>query len=1227
MKVIKDDNQSLLLNRFYLENKHYLAVSVLTFFSLDQPETPLPEWEMWPFVQNELGPDAVFDAAMPKPKAEVLLKAHCFAPSGKPTRAAMASFRLGRLEKSLLVFGARRWEKKTGVVWVITAPEPFTQMEISYHNAFGGPGFPWNPVGKGFAPIGTPGGAEFRPLPNIEDPKKNIGSPDDRPFPAGFGPHDQSWPQRASKLGTYDKKWLRTAWPFFPDDLNWTFFNTAPEDQQMEGFFQGDETCAFENLHPQKPRLESRLPGLRQRCFVRVNSGADRELIFKEVKTRLNTVWFFPRAERGVAIFRGLVSAIDDEASDMANLFLAQERLRDPLKDQQFYLEKLEKALDRRVRIDPAPLEEAKKVLEGALARLKKLPQTVERETKTALGQAPSAPMSVPEMTQEARERIQQGVSRLKEAEIGLADLRSKYGHLIKIDAGPLQDAQAGAGQAMLGLDKVVADFDHAQGRADDLKKNIRDALAGAPARQRALVKKQMDPNDIPARPVENPWASQALSFLDKCRKNLDYDTSPRSRLQEAGFSDPTIDWAWLGRHPAPEKAPRADWGLKPAAGALDLDLPAGLVIPMFEGPTPKKIVVLPDWETDPARSLTIEGSAEEPFCLDLGPEKPVVRTKNELEAWLVSQEIGDLCAGLAWADPGRPLSPPASTALEQTPVLLLISDNAMSARELEAWRKLAPRVPVRVLVPPRGSNLLSAKKHGWDVRKWITDALPSDLGLGLGEEEQTKPDAEKSNKFDLPGIEAIIQGTRGQISAAAANSLAEISALKNHIPEQIEAGLIKAGHNPEEFLSTGDPLPEGNPFKSGMVSEAFAQARRSHEKFEPLSPEQDAILAESETRITAVMDKSAMLHEEGLARLEEAAKPLSWSESDQAAFAAMGVDLDDRAPLTREKVIELYRQGRSLAGTDLAGLDLSGLDLTGADLARANLQGANFKKTNLDNANLAGTIANDADFSEGSFQKTNLARGIFKNAKFIKGNLAGADFARALVSQADLTGASLVGAVLDGATIEEANLDRTDLSGASAKNCLFLRTRARQARFVGMNAESASFIGSDLEETDFSGSRLTSVMFHETRGGNNKFKAADLVNSRLLKGSSFPDSDFSEIKLEKSYWGDCDLSGSDFTAARLHRATLEKCDLSRAKMPGVSARECRFEKSDLDQADLRGINLFRGSLRKARLTETDLRAANLYSVEFFKAGMGKTKLEGANLKMTLLQGREDLLP
>ena len=345
MKIYKPLKQGLLTKIFEEKKRYYLVTTVLTFFSLDLPSQLFTEIDLWKFAGEALGKDVILDLGMPKPRGEVLVTGKFFARGGVPGLAGQVRLKLGMVEKKLDVFGDRFWNRAAGTSLVISDPKPMTVMHISYENAFGGPDYKENPLGKGYGPVKTDKGEEVYPLPNIEKPGHLIGSPKDRPEPAGFGPLDQMWPQRFSKVGTYDDKWLQERFPGFPGDFDWTFFNAAPEDQQLTGYFSGDETVEIEGMHPEKSKIAAKLPGILSRCFV--NQKAGEEETFKEIKMRPDTVWLFPHYERGVLIYRGVTEAANDEAEDVLQVLVAYERLADEPRSLEHYHQALLKRNDK----------------------------------------------------------------------------------------------------------------------------------------------------------------------------------------------------------------------------------------------------------------------------------------------------------------------------------------------------------------------------------------------------------------------------------------------------------------------------------------------------------------------------------------------------------------------------------------------------------------------------------------------------------------------------------------------------------------------------------------------------------------------------------------------------------------------------------------------------------------------------------------------------------------
>ncbi|MFO0758393.1 MAG: DUF2169 domain-containing protein [Byssovorax sp.] len=337
MKVIKPLRLGVLTRTFEEGPKVYLAVTLPIVFPFDEPRRILPEVALWKLAGEALGPESALDELMPKAAGEVLVHGSAY-PKGGPATSTFARLVLGPIDKTLYVFGDRRW--KLGVQ---TDPEPFTAMPLGWDRAFGGPGFAANPAGKGHAPI-TEGGEEIYPLPNVEHPARLVKSPLDRPEPAGFGALDLRSPERQALAGTYDGRWLEQRYPGFPEDFHWSFFNVAPRDQRLPGFFEGDEAFSLHNMHPDEPLLEGRLPGLAARCFVR-RRGRE-ALPLDEIRTRIDTVRLFPEQRRAVAFYRGTLEIEEDDADDVLCLLAALEDPAQP-KPIAHYQSVLEARLDR----------------------------------------------------------------------------------------------------------------------------------------------------------------------------------------------------------------------------------------------------------------------------------------------------------------------------------------------------------------------------------------------------------------------------------------------------------------------------------------------------------------------------------------------------------------------------------------------------------------------------------------------------------------------------------------------------------------------------------------------------------------------------------------------------------------------------------------------------------------------------------------------------------------
>lgn len=260
------------------------------------------------------------DFAPFKPRGEALLVGTCRPPGGRPATTCMVAFGVNDWTKRLQVIGQRVVRRRMLVLQDLSDPEPFTAMRVAYDNAFGGPEFTRNPAGRGLAAGRDASGAEVRPMPTVLAPGRAVLDPDSTEEPAGFGPVPMTWAQRAERAGTYDAPWVKSRWPWFPDDFDWRFFNAAPGDQQFAAYLRGDERVRFENLHPEFPQFESRLPGLRPRLVARA-AGVDGPI--EEIPLVLDTLWVDADAARAVLVWRGRAPAPDKKLRHLDGLVLA----------------------------------------------------------------------------------------------------------------------------------------------------------------------------------------------------------------------------------------------------------------------------------------------------------------------------------------------------------------------------------------------------------------------------------------------------------------------------------------------------------------------------------------------------------------------------------------------------------------------------------------------------------------------------------------------------------------------------------------------------------------------------------------------------------------------------------------------------------------------------------------------------------------------------------------
>ncbi len=208
-----------------------------------------------------------------KPRADVLLVGHAYAPGKQPVRSLVTRFVVGEVDKSIEVWCDRAFRVLDGQM---VEGKRFTEMPIVWERASGGLESA-NPVGKCFAgPADVYG---MIAIGNLQPLGQFVSKRSDTFVPTCYAPVAPTWPGRTQRLGRLSRSILDDAWNArpLPVDLDPTFFLTAPPDQNVAEI-RANERIVLENLHHEHPRLVTSLPGMRPRAIADRATGEREEI-------------------------------------------------------------------------------------------------------------------------------------------------------------------------------------------------------------------------------------------------------------------------------------------------------------------------------------------------------------------------------------------------------------------------------------------------------------------------------------------------------------------------------------------------------------------------------------------------------------------------------------------------------------------------------------------------------------------------------------------------------------------------------------------------------------------------------------------------------------------------------------------------------------------------------------------------------------------------------------
>lgn len=265
----------------------------------DKQPPPMVADEYW----TEPGESSIkygSDCHVGKPCSDIIMLGHAYAPGNQRVRQLDVGLTVGRVHKTIRVFGDRHWQDGR-----ISRAEPFKTMAMVYEKAFGGEHIvdgvvasveDRNPVGRGFAGQRKTEEMNGVPLPNLEDPNNLISDISQRPEPACFAVSAPHWRPRSAYAGNYDETWQSQRAPYLPEDFDKRFFNMAHPDLVYPGFLSGGEQVEIINMHPHGT-LKFALPHVSLNTVVSIAGDSVQArfnletLVIEPDELRLSLIW------------------------------------------------------------------------------------------------------------------------------------------------------------------------------------------------------------------------------------------------------------------------------------------------------------------------------------------------------------------------------------------------------------------------------------------------------------------------------------------------------------------------------------------------------------------------------------------------------------------------------------------------------------------------------------------------------------------------------------------------------------------------------------------------------------------------------------------------------------------------------------------------------------------------------------------------------------------------
>lgn len=1276
MKVIKDNEHSVLIRHFNIENKHYLSLSTMLYYDLLESKL-LDEQQMWSEITPFLRSNQPLDEAYPKVKAEFLAYGNCY--SDTPVLAKQVSIKVGELEKSLDVIGNRYYKKKLLNLVGETEPEDFQKIKIGFENAYGGEGFPLNPIGKGY--LNSKKELKNNPKLNNIDSSSHLSASSKKEYkvlPQSYEAMSLDWKFRKDKSGTYDDNWERTRWPYFPDDIEKSFFNTALPDQWFSDYLKGDEEIVIKNMHPTKSLIKSYLPGIKVRSFITKIDKKDyfsSEVLkeeFIELENKIDTVIIFTDLAKVVIVYRSTTECYDEEYINIKDYFTTTENPNISHKNLEFY-----KELKERKETNPLELEEIEHDTNALSKKFLDIPRRLNFETlrlkKNLLYINPLPSQSI----RNEQNKINLIKSKFESvAKNGIEDIVKKYvpnysskllatrhyltisnnvntnfsriSNLIENKKKKITSTLNKKGlSAKESVDKVTEDFKkaHQKSISDKITKNVETLNVG--------INEESFSNNQTSLTNSKSWEEAAIAFIGNLKYQFYEESKAKKDLEDCGFRDVTYEISSICYNNEKYFAKAKEWNVE-----QDFVVDKGYIIPITSVDKLMQIIVRPEiLKRDDENKkillgddndIVVFGSKNSEIVILGMNESVVIICDDVLKAWLINQDLYDIATVVVFKKEEDFLSSKYFAQNKENLKTIISVDVSLKGKDLEKYKiesflfnksdflekfdteKLRKDV-INLIDEGEFKESLLKEEHRKEKMgvyyrpnfksKDFTQTLNSLIDKDLQRKVSTKIKT-VSNKLKQTTLSE--SGLNNLSSLAIKSNLSRINK-RNIMGRFYETStsdvrsLINTGKNVITDAKNKLSLKR----VEGMYNSKASSLKSNLKGTNYLNSDIRGKLSQFKQMKKFVnVDKLTQQIDRRLPNLSKIQNKGPFSEKTSQEFKNnFNIDINEEQVIfsSVEEVLNHYNSGKSFVNTVLENLEISDINLEGADFKGSNFsfskfENVNFKYTNLEGVDFTGTKLINCNFAKSKLVSSKLIEVSFDNS-----DLCDVDFSKSMIICAEIKNSKFNSSIFNSVVFITNSIDDSD--------------------FKNVNFDSITFDKPKINNSNFDGAKFNKSFLSEPIISNSSFKKSSILKGAILKGNLndliFDNSLFEgvlvhketkferlsskKINIKDSSFIEMSILNSDFTNSMLENVNFNSIIIENSVFEDSEAKSSGITRSKIINSNFSKSDFMYGSFRKSYFKVVDFSRSNLYGADFFDIKVNKFNLKNSNIKKTLL--------